>query len=102
MKTVERVYKNRDNTNDLLLKADGVAIDLSAITKMELIGDGWSVDSTTNPAVFDFSAGGGVVVLSLGGVEGMSAGKGWVDIIVYDSDNTNGVNWGSFPIYVEA
>lgn len=101
MNTIERVYKNRDNTVDLLLKADGVAIDLSAITKMGLVGDGWAVDSDSDPTVFNFSTGGGVVVLSLGSISAIPTGKGRVAIIIYDDDNTDGICWGKFFIYVE-
>jgi len=101
MKIIERVYKGRDNANDLKLTADGVAVDLSSVTKMELISIGWSVASDASPGVFDWSQGAGVVSITLGGVSGIPLGSSSVSLIVYDPDNTAGIHWGDFYIYVK-
>lgn len=101
MKIIEYVYKGRDNTNDLKLTADGETVDLSSVTKMELINDDWSVDSDESPTVFDWSQGNGIVIITLGGVPEIPGGKNDVSLIVYDPDNTSGIHWGDFYLYVE-
>lgn len=101
MNIVENVYRDRDNTVDLRLKADDVAIDLSSITKMELIGDGWSINSVSSPTLFDFQKGDGIVALFLGKVADIKSGRGVISIIVYDNDNPNGINWGKFSVTVK-
>ena len=93
---LEYVYNSRNNTIDLLLKADGAAVDLSSVTRMivEDIAGGWSVDESTVPAAFSRSLTvTGKVVLSLGG-QGLTAGKYSCRLIVYDPANTSGIVWG--------
>ena len=93
---LEYVYNDRNNTIDLLLKEGGVAIDLSAVTRMVLtdIGGAWSVDEVTVPAAFDRSLTvTGKVVIALGD-QGITAGRYSVRLIVYDAVNTDGIIWG--------
>jgi hypothetical protein len=104
----EYVYVGRDNTIDLLLKADGVVIALdAAVTKMEmkfssrLFGAEY-INSESNPGVFDWDTKGadGIVIIALGGLA-ITAGKdSKVELIVYDNVNTNGIVWGTVPIKV--
>lgn len=101
MRVIETVYKGRDNRNDLLLKANGVAVDLSAVTKIELVGDGLTISSTTIPGAFDWSVGGGVVNLSLGSVEDLSIGVNVFSLIVYDPDNLSGIHWGELILDIK-
>lgn len=98
----ETVYKGRDNSNDLVLKADGAVVDLSGVTKMELIFSGQDpVSSTTSPAVFDWSQGNGKLVLTLGDITFLSVGSEYVpELIVYDASNPDGVNWGKIAFTV--
>ncbi len=90
----ETVYLDHDNAIDLTLKADGVAVDLSSVTRMILRDSGcvWDVDSTTSPTAFDWSAGDGKISMSLGD-EPIPAGAYSCRLIVFDPTNTDGVVW---------
>lgn len=103
MPVIEKVYKSRNNTNDFTLKEDGEAVDLSTVEKMELIfEDDTTISSETDSAVFDWSEGGGKLILALGGLSNIEAGESYaVSLIVYDSANQDGVNWGKIYISVE-
>lgn len=96
MSVNEIVYNNRENTNDLLLMADGVAVDLSSVTRMQIIerNEAFTVDSQTASDAFDWSrATTGKVVLSLGG-EGLNPGTYACRLITYDPSNPDGIVWG--------
>jgi len=92
---LEYVYNDRNNTIDLLLKADGVAVDLSSVTRMIIkdIGGDWEVDENDSSGVFDRDTGvTGKVIIALGDQD-ITAGKYWVRLIVYDNVNTDGIVW---------
>lgn len=96
----EIVYLGRDNTIELLLKADGVAQDLTPVTKMVLKDEdgGWELDSSLLPALFDWNTGvTGKLVLDLGS-SNIPPGYYTCSLIVFDSSNTNGIVWGNFVI----
>ncbi len=99
---IEYVYTGRDNTVDLLLKADGVAVDLSTVTRM-LVADvdgAFSVDSSTSPGAFDWNPGStGKLVITLGD-ESIPVGKYKCQLIVYDPTNPDGVVWGKVILIV--
>ena len=95
----EYSYNNRDNTVDLLLKADGVAEPLDSVNRMVLIDKDGNVlvDENTSPGAFSRSADvTGKVVLSLGN-ESLTAGSYYVHLVVYDPDNTDGIVWNNQP-----
>jgi len=101
MVKLEFVYKARDNTIDLILKANGAAVDLSGVTKMDLIFPTAVIGSDQNPAVFDWSVGGGKLILALGGSLKDSNGTPVEfvgvyspNLIVYDDANGAGIVWG--------
>jgi hypothetical protein len=101
---IESVYNGRNNSNDLLLKADGVAVDLATtVTRMQLIVGTKTVDSTTTPTAFDWTpapAVAGKVILTLGAA-GLTVGVRQVaELIVYDAANPLGINWGKFYLDV--
>jgi len=99
----EVVYLGKDNTIDLLLKADGEAQDLSDTTRMTLGLDDTVIDSATSPDAFDWDTGTtGKLVLALG-AEAIDAGvyKRAV-LVVYNADNPNGVVWGRLNIIVKS
>jgi hypothetical protein len=98
----EIIYKGRDNTNDFILKADGVAVDLSGVTKMELVfSDSLTVSSDTSTEVFDWLGGDGKLLLSLGGIPAFEKGDKYEpELIVYDAQNDSGVSWGRFIVAV--
>lgn len=96
----ETVWLDHDNTIDLVLTADGSAVDLSSVTKMELeIGDDTIIDSATSADAFDWSEGDGKLILALGG-ETITAGTYTATLIVYDATNTDGIVWDQFTLVV--
>lgn len=102
----EYVYLGRDNTIELQLLADKTpltALQMQAITKIELIYNGQTISSQTNPDAFDWSTreAEGVVIIALGDIS-ISAGTDLAaDLIIYDAENTNGIVWSSFTLKVE-
>ena len=104
----EIVYKARDNTIDLLLKADGSAVNLIPVTKMWLDLNNDTIikseDGELPEGVFDWDSEGanGVLKLKLGGLTALTSGQTYeIDLIVFDASNTDGINWGKFSIEVE-
>jgi hypothetical protein len=99
----ETIYLGRNNAIDLLLKAEGMAQDLSSVTRMTLIerNAAFTVDSSTEPAAFDWHDTGttGKVKLALGAAA-IVAGTYVCDLIVYDPTNNNGINWGLLVLEV--
>lgn len=100
MLSMERVYLDRDNTIDLVLMADGVAADLSAVTRMTIAFGDTDVDSATAASVFDWSGGSGLLTLQLGGQE-IAVGRYDARLVVYDASHANGLVWGDIEILVE-
>ena len=88
----EIVYIGNDNTIDLQFLADGKAIDGSVITRTVLDIGGTVVDSSAVPAVFDWSAGNGVLKMSLGN-ESLTAGEFEGTFTLYDAGNPAGIRW---------
>ena len=98
----EIVVLGRDNTVDLLLKTDGDAQPLDAVTRMVLIVGGVTVDSAVVPAAFDWHTGTtGKLVLDLGGVSSLTTGLKTATLYVYDPSNTDGIRWGSIKLNIE-
>ena len=97
----EIVYLGHDNTVDLLLKADGEAVDLSSVTRMTLDVDGTTIDSDVSGDAFDWDTGTtGKVVLALGDEE-LSNGRYTARLVVYDPSNEDGIVWGDFKLVVK-
>ena len=96
----EIVYKGHDNRINLLLKADGNIVDLSPVTKMELVLDNDEViSSDTYPSAFDWTSGStGELILDLGDVVNVGNYVAW--LVVYDSTNTDGIVWDKFHLVV--
>ncbi len=107
MSVTEIVYLSRDNTVDLLLKTDGVAQDLSSVTRMIVKQeDGtWAIDSQTYGSAFDWTPGvTGKLILDLAAAlatENVSAGTNVVRLVVYDPTNTDGIVWDTFVLIVK-
>lgn len=107
MSVTETVYLNRDNTVDLLLKADGVAQDLSSVTRMILKEENgvWSIDSQTYGSAFNWNPGTtGKVILDLAAAladQSVTTGSNVVRLVVYDPSNTDGIVWDTFVLIVK-
>ncbi len=101
---IEVAYLGRDNSIDLLLKADGSAVDLSSVTRMVLVVSATTQVSSTNqasdPIRWDqVGYDAGEIRLFLKDQD-LTSGKNTAQLIVYDPTNTDGVVWGSFVIKV--
>jgi len=109
----EVIYNGRDNTIDLLFKADGTAVDLDSVTKVKLVfrpttGNSVEVEdeqSTQWPIKWASSETGmtGKMLLRLGD-QSIPEGLYMVDFIIYDTTNTDGIDWSGedgVEIYVK-
>jgi hypothetical protein len=101
----EIVYLGHDNTVDVILKADGVAVDLAPVTSMTLtVGTVLiSSDNTAGDPILWVQGGyaTGEVHIAIGG-ESITAGVYLAPLVVYDPTNLDGVVWGTIPLRVLA
>lgn len=94
------VYKNRDNTIDLEMRADGQAQNITGTTRMVLtIGD-TVIDSQFFANAFDWSTNGasGQLTLSLGQLNAILAMRNATyraTLDFYDATYTSGLRWGN-------
>jgi hypothetical protein len=100
----ETVYKKRDNAIWLGLRVNQEFIDVSELTRVQLIID----DTTTydsevlgygEAAPFDWESEEDVLILRLGGI-GLAVGKHNALLIAFDADNENGVVWDEMRLLV--
>jgi hypothetical protein len=102
----EIIYLGHDNRVDLILKADGVAVDLAPVTRMTLSVGTTLIDSDNGASdAIRWAQSGyatGEVRISAGAVTGLTAGKYRSPLVVYDPTNTDGVVWGYVPMMVVA
>ncbi len=101
----EVFYLAHDNTVDLLLKADGVAVSLTTVSKITLSFDDTLLEATniTNDPVRWVQSGydTGEIRLFLKG-KGLDAGHYRVPIVVYSPDNLDGIVWGFLLLKIVA
>ncbi len=94
------VYKNRDNTVDLEMRADGQAQNITGTTRMVLtIGD-TVIDSQLYAGSFDWNTNGanGQLSLTLGLLANlikMRAATYLSSLVFYDATYTSGLRWGN-------
>lgn len=96
----ETVYINRDNIVDLILYSDGIAQDLSSVTKIAVKIDDVEIEnevSTAWPIKWSGIGVDGKIRLKLGD-QFTENHRGRLYIILYDADNLDGIVWG----YVDA
>ena len=103
---IETVYNGRDNVIDLLLKMDGIAQDLSSITKIVLrVGNVATIENENAddwPIKWSGLGVTGKIQMKLG-AQGIPAGNTYsARLITYDPVNTNGIAWGSFDLTVKS
>ena len=100
----EIVYLGHDNRIDIILKADGSAVDLSSVIRMSLSFDALLIDSDngdSDPIQWDgVGYATGEVRISLGSQE-IPAGSYRSPLVVYDPSNPDGIVWGRIPIQIE-
>lgn len=101
----EVIYLGRDNEIIVLLKSNGVAQDLTNVTKIQVtFGSGVTLDSSVSSSLFSgINNSGGTVSFKFGSVTTqLVAGNTYnAEVIVYDASNTDGINWGTIPILVK-
>lgn len=97
----ETIHIGYENSIDLSFVTDGVATDLSNITRMTVEFGDDTVDSDTSPDAFDWSdAEYGKMYLKFG-YESIEVGSYHALVTVYDVVNTEGIVWNSFRCRVE-
>ena len=102
----EILYLGRDNTIDLLLKADGTAQSLASVTKITAtFGSKLLTSTSAASGVIQWSgssfATGEIRIAA--GAESIESDRTYdVPIVVYDAANTNGIDWGVVPVEVKA
>lgn len=97
----ETVYLGRDNSIDLQLVADGVVAALSSVTRIDVVSaqGEWAVSSSDAPEAFDWSAGNGMVDISLG-QQGIPPGRHSCFLVVYDQGNPHGIVWDKLRLII--
>lgn len=103
---VDLIFLGSDNTNEILLKKDGVPQDLSSVTKIELhFSDGSMVSNTTGsnfPVKWIGTGRTGLIIMQLGG-ESLTIGDLTAKLLTYDPVNDDGIVWSGqngIPFYV--
>ena len=105
--TTEIVYLGHDNTIDLLLKSDGTAVSLSAVTAMTITVGEVTVSSDNDAAdPITWAKSGyatGEIRLKLGAEILVASNTPYsAYLVVYDAANPEGIVWGYVPIRVRA
>ena len=94
------VYNSRDNAIDVILKQNGSAQSLSAVTQILLDeeNDAFNLDSDTDTDVFTWSGlSTGQVKMELGG-ESIPDGTYIARLTTIDTTYTNGICWGEIEL----
>ena len=93
---VDTIYLGSDNTNHLLLKSDGIAQDLSSVTRIDIeFDDGLKVSNTTSdafPIKWRGTGQTGKVILQLGD-ENITAGERTASLTTFDPIANDGIVW---------
>jgi hypothetical protein len=101
----EFVYLGHDNSIDLILKSNGVAVALTSVTRMTLTLGAKLIDSDNGDAdpirwiKSGYATGEFRLFL---GAETITPANYQGVLIVYDATNPNGVVWGRVPLTVIA
>lgn len=100
----EVVYLGHDNVIELLLKADGVAVDLSGATKMTVTFGTVTISSTNQVMDLilwnksEYAVGEVHLILGEGNIPANNYKN--VYLVVYDPIYPDGIVWGSFSVKV--
>lgn len=97
MNLEELIYLGRDNEIALQLSTDGVTMDHTTITRVQAVVGTLVIDSNSIPTAFDFTHL-DRLILRLGNVVGLMAGRYTATLIVFDASHSNGVVWGQFNL----
>ena len=93
---IDLIFKGSDNTNEILLKKDGVPQDLSSVTRIEFhFSDGISVTNSTGaafPIKWIGTGQTGLVICQLGDLA-LTEGDLTAKLLTYDPVATDGIVW---------
>ena len=93
---IDLIFKGSDNTNEILLKKDGVPQDLSSVTRMALhFSDGIDVTNSTGaafPIKWIGTGQTGKVICQLGDLA-LTVGDLTARLLTYDPTNSDGIVW---------
>lgn len=105
----EKIYVGHDNTIDRILKADGVAQDLSNATKIAISIGGTTFESSDKAnGIITWDQAGydtGEIRIGIGNETGLQALAGSTydaEITVFDASNPNGITWDTIRVEVIA
>jgi hypothetical protein len=101
----EIVFIGNDNIFDRILKADGVAQDLSNVTKIDLvINDNLTITNSTGtdfPIKWLSLGTTGLVQFQIGMESGLINGYYDAQIVVYDATYDDGLVWDDFELHIK-
>jgi len=107
----EVFYAGRDNTIDVQLRADGVAIEMDDVTKVRLVMSATlTISSDTDTDVFDWDnhkqaiqASDRRMIIDLNEKSDDPVTEGTYNsyLIIYDATNPNGIRWDDIKIVVK-
>jgi len=100
---MEKVYLGHSNTNNLILKQNNSAVDLTGVNKITLTFNDKVLESANSTDSITWNVGGyetGEVRLHLGLLATLSTGLYEAPLIVYESTDANGLVWGNLSIHV--
>ena len=100
----EIIYVGRDNKISLLLKADEVVVDLTAVTKVGLLFQENYYHSDSWPNAFNYAtrATGGIIILDLAAITSLEAGRDKnAELLIYDNTNADGIVWETFDLWIK-
>lgn len=104
MQISERVYLERDNTIVRELLKNGSPLsssDKTAITRVQAwFDDDVCLDTDDEDGTIEYDSSTGYVTIQAGNVSGLENGKHTVKLTVFDSENTNGLAWGSWVAHI--
>jgi len=87
------IYNGHDNTFTVEFQDNGVAVDLSGMTKAQINVAGKSFNSIDTAALFDLTdVASGLITFKLA-AQGISEAEYNATIILFDAINTNGIVW---------
>lgn len=102
---MEKVYLGHSNSNNLILKQNNTAVDLTGVVQMTLTFGSSALVSANSTASITWNQAGyatGETRLHLGLLATLSTGQYEAPLIVYESTDANGLVWGNIPIHVMA
>jgi hypothetical protein len=93
---IDQIFKGSDNTNEFILKKDGIPKDLSSVTRISMLfSDGTDVTNSTGdawPIKWIDQDQTGLVVCQLGEID-LTVGELTAKLLTYDPVNSDGVVW---------